>query len=56
MYGVRGSATARAEADAVQERHGSRKSGLPPSGMKRTAAARPKAGDAVPQPQQGELF
>jgi deoxyribodipyrimidine photo-lyase len=32
LYGLRGSAAARAEADAIQQRHGSRKSGLPPSG------------------------
>jgi deoxyribodipyrimidine photo-lyase len=56
LYGVRGSAAARAEADAVQERHGSRKSGLPPSGIKPKATSRRPAADAGPWPQQGELF
>ncbi len=36
LYALRATPEARAEADAVQQRHGSRKSGLPPSGMKRT--------------------
>ncbi len=56
LYAVRGSAAARAEADTVQERHGSRKSGLPPSGMKRAAAGRPRGAAHDPAPQQGELF
>jgi deoxyribodipyrimidine photo-lyase len=38
LYGLRGSAAARTEAAAIQQRHGSRKSGLPPSGR----AAAPK--------------
>jgi deoxyribodipyrimidine photo-lyase len=53
MYGQRAKPEARAEADAVQQRHGSRKAGLPPSGMKRSAG-RSKAPTA-PSP-QGELF
>lgn len=52
LYGLRRRDDARAEADAIQARHGSRKSGLPPSGMKRRARAEPRPADAV----QGELF
>jgi deoxyribodipyrimidine photo-lyase len=51
MYGQRATPEARAEADAVQHKHGSRKSGLPPSGMRRKPAAKTQA----PSP-QGELF
>jgi deoxyribodipyrimidine photo-lyase len=66
LYGLRATSEARAEADAVQQRHGSRKSGLPPSGMKRGSAG-PRgnsmlkstklrtAKTAEPSP-QGELF
>jgi deoxyribodipyrimidine photo-lyase len=52
MYGLRRGAAARAEADAIQQKHGSRKCGLPPSGMKRGRRA------AAPSPPsgQGELF
>ncbi len=49
MYGLRRTAEARREAAAIQAKHGSRKSGLPPSGMKRRRA--PQA-----PPGQGELF
>ena len=66
LYGLRATPEARAEADAVQQRHGSRKSGLPPSGMKRGSAgprgnstqartAARTAKTAEPSP-QGELF
>jgi deoxyribodipyrimidine photo-lyase len=48
LYGLRRTETARAEADAVQQRHGSRRSGLPRSG------GRPRKA-APPSPQQ-ELF
>ena len=51
LYALRATPEARAEADAVQQRHGSRKSGLPQSGK---APARRKA-PAGPPPQQ-ELF
>jgi deoxyribodipyrimidine photo-lyase len=34
MYGLRGLPVARAEADQIQQRHGSRLSGLPPSGSR----------------------
>jgi deoxyribodipyrimidine photo-lyase len=59
MYGLRQTQEARAEAGAVQARHGSRKSGLPPSGQRRKGAAPPpkradkKAADPSPQ---GDLF
>ena len=50
MYGLRGTPQARVEAAAVQQKHGSRKSGLPPSGgpRRRPAAAgkRPAAAEA----------
>jgi len=41
LYALRGTAAARHEADAIQRRHGSRRSGLPPSGgrTRRTAPA-----------------
>jgi deoxyribodipyrimidine photo-lyase len=53
LYGLRRSSAARAEADAVQQRHGSRKSGLPPSATK-PAGSRRKG--AAPDPRQRELF
>jgi deoxyribodipyrimidine photo-lyase len=56
LYGLRATPQARAEADAVQQQHGSRKSGLPPSGGRK--AAKPgKAAERnkTPSP-QGELF
>jgi deoxyribodipyrimidine photo-lyase len=34
LYGLRKAPETRAEADAIAQRHGSRKSGLPPSGRK----------------------
>ncbi|MCP5271700.1 MAG: deoxyribodipyrimidine photo-lyase [Burkholderiaceae bacterium] len=49
LYGLRRTAEARQEADAIQQRHGSRKSGLPRSGMQR----RTKATNDV---RQQELF
>lgn len=54
LYGLRRSDAARAEADAVQQRHGSRKSGLPPSARPaaRTRGVRRPATD----PRQSELF
>lgn len=57
LYGLRATPAARAEADAVQQRHGSRKSGLPPSGRAAAAARAPRKPPA-PQPpsEQGELF
>jgi deoxyribodipyrimidine photo-lyase len=59
LYGLRATPQARAEADAVQQQHGSRKSGLPPSGAKartqpsQSRKAEPR--DETPSP-QGELF
>lgn len=52
LYGLRRSTAARQEADAIQQRHGSRKSGLPPSSRPRPAA---KAEPAPPS-LQGDLF
>jgi len=55
MYGLRKTPEAREEAGDVQARHGSRKSGLPPSGQRTKAAARGAKGPATPSP-QGDLF
>ena len=49
LYGLRKTADAQTEADAIQHKHGSRKSGLPPSGM-RSRRSRP-VDDG-----QGQLF
>ena len=55
MYGLRTTQAAREEAGNVQARHGSRKSGLPPSGQRRKASA--KAAQAIETTQsQGDLF
>lgn len=51
LYGVRAAASARTEADAVQQRHGSRRSGLPPTGHGRGRGAARDGG-----PLQQELF
>jgi deoxyribodipyrimidine photo-lyase len=58
LYRLRQTAAARAEADGIQDRHGSRKSGLPRSGMKSAPAAGgcPARPAAAPDAQQGELF
>ncbi len=58
MYGLRKTAEARQDASGVQARHGSRKSGLPPSGQRRmatTPAKRPAKPAASASP-QGDLF
>jgi deoxyribodipyrimidine photo-lyase len=55
LYGLRATPQARAEADAVQQQHGSRKSGLPPSGTRARAPRRAAPRDDTPSP-QGELF
>jgi deoxyribodipyrimidine photo-lyase len=55
LYGLRATAAARAEAAAVQQRHGSRKSGLPPSGARAKPGAPRGRQRAVPDGQQ-ELF
>lgn len=56
MYGLRQSPAAREAAGDVQARHGSRKSGLPPSGQARPAASKKtRAAPAAPSP-QGDLF
>jgi deoxyribodipyrimidine photo-lyase len=51
LYGLRATPEARAEADAVQQRHGSRKAGLSPT----TRRARARTKPAAP-PAQQELF
>jgi deoxyribodipyrimidine photo-lyase len=60
LYGLRQTAQAREQASAVQARHGSRKSGLPPSGQgrKATSPARGKRAAVEPEgaPAQGDLF
>lgn len=48
LYGLRGSAEARSEAGAVQQKHGSRKSGLPPTG--RAGRPRKVSGAVKPPP------
>ena len=53
IYGLRKTAQARMEAADVQEKHGSRKSGLPPSGQRRKAKAA-RAPEAASL--QGDLF
>ncbi len=60
MYGLRQSSQSREEAGAVLARHGSRKSGLPPSGQRRKtgslqAAKRAAKEPSTPSP-QGDLF
>ena len=53
MYGLRKMPQARIEAADVQEKHGSRKSGLPASGQRRKSKA-PRA--PATSPAQGDLF
>ena len=56
LYAMRGHQPAQDEAQAIQARHGSRKSGLPPSGMQRQASARRATKALVPPSTQGDLF
>ena len=62
LYGLRQTARAHAEADAIQLKHGSRKSGLPQPGAKGRpprGAVKPKLKSTPPpalDPNQGELF
>jgi deoxyribodipyrimidine photo-lyase len=57
MYGLRQTPQAREESSAVQMRHGSRKSGLPPSGQRRKATPKRSATPASTAPSpQGDLF
>jgi deoxyribodipyrimidine photo-lyase len=60
LYGLRKSSRARGEAEEVQARHGSRKSGLPPSGKRRKVSSKePNRASVKPQPPppaQGDLF
>lgn len=56
LYGLRKSDSARRQADAVQARHGSRKSGLPPSGQRRSRGLRPRLAEPAADAVQGDLF
>ena len=64
MYGLRKTEEARQQAGSVQARHGSRKSGLPPSGQRRKTTSAPTSSrtakrevDKVKTPSpQGDLF
>ena len=66
LYGLRKTPEARAEADAVQSRHGSRKSGMAQTGMRRRAGKADSAARAAAHntghaaqaavPQQPDLF
>jgi len=57
LYGLRKTPQALAEADAVQARHGSRKSGLPPQRKPKAAGKTRKTRDAgTADPAQAELF
>ena len=56
MYGLRKSEEAREEAGAVQARHGSRKSGLPPSGQRRGSQSKRIVKEPVEPSTQGDLF
>jgi deoxyribodipyrimidine photo-lyase len=57
MYGLRQQDAARKEASAVQARHGSRKSGLPPTGSRGGRVRRkPVAAAPVTATAQGDLF
>ncbi len=52
LYGLRKSANARSEAQAIQQKHGSRKSGLPQT----TSSSRRKTSPKANNSNQGELF
>jgi len=56
LYGLRQSLASRQEAGTVLARHGSRKSGLPPSGPPRKAAAKKTRLPLTPPSPQGDLF
>ena len=57
LYGLRQSKQAREEAGAIQTRHGSRKSGLPPSAQRRRSASNRQSEPEHPeQSAQGDLF
>jgi deoxyribodipyrimidine photo-lyase len=55
LFGLRRSDAARAEADVIQQRHGSRLSGLPRTGSSRAGPQGRRAPGVAPSPQQ-ELF
>jgi deoxyribodipyrimidine photo-lyase len=56
LFGLRRTGAARAEADAIQQRHGSRLSGLPRTGARRAEPGAPRKRTAAPPSPQQELF
>lgn len=56
MYGLRQTTQAREEAGEVQARHGSRKSGLPPSAQRRATSRKRQAPTPEAPSPQGDLF
>jgi deoxyribodipyrimidine photo-lyase len=55
IWAIRRSAGFDHHADAIQQKHGSRKAGMKPTGMRRTSRRRPKVADADPRLQQLSL-
>jgi deoxyribodipyrimidine photo-lyase len=56
LFGQRRTGAARAEADAIQQRHGSRLSGLPRAGARRAEPGAPRKRTSAPPSPQQELF
>ena len=56
LYGKRNSPQARAEADAIQDRHGSRKSGLPQTAMRKSRRQPARKAARADNSGQGVLF
>ena len=56
LYGLRNSPEARAQAGAVQARHGSRKSGLAATSQRRKSARQPSPSSPATPSAQGDLF
>ena len=56
LHALRALPEVRREADAIQQLHGSRRSGLPPTGRKTRATAAPRRGTGGGSGEQGELF
>jgi deoxyribodipyrimidine photo-lyase len=55
IWAIRRSAGFDHHADAIQQKHGSRKAGMKPTGMRRTSRRRRKVADADPRLQQLSL-
>jgi deoxyribodipyrimidine photo-lyase len=51
LYGLRATPAARSEADTIQQRHGSRRSGLPPSGGRPPSRRQARTAVTAPDPQ-----